>query len=171
MIEMLPPHLRKSGIINEIFDSEQLVIDDLRLSVQDLRDQMDFSTATWALEIYEKEYGISVDDSKPDSERRSVLISKSRGSGQVDADLLKAVADSYTNGDCDVSFTGVIEITFNSFIGRPPNMNDVEQALEDTKPAHLRMEFTFRYYTVDEIEAMTLNDLETETLSNFAPFG
>lgn len=129
---------------------------------------MNLETATWALDIYEREHGIRVDRRKPYEERRSVLRSRIRGTGLVSADMIKAVADSYTNGDVDVDFLGYILITFTSRIGRPPNLVDVTQALEDVVPAHLRIEYAFRYLTIGEISTRTIEEVQGMTLGKFA---
>jgi len=168
MIEMLAPHQRKSVIYNEMFDAESHQVELFVSNVDDLQAQMDVNTATWALEIYEKELSIPVNKSKPIEERRSVIKSRMRGAGQVDAALLKIVADSYTNGDCDVGFNGIINITFNSQVGRPPNLDDVKQAIEDTKPAHLNVQYSFRHLTISEVRQMTIGEVSQEPLGNFA---
>lgn len=168
MIQTLPLFLRKSHSYNEIFTVEGKQFQALEADIDDIRKQMDVDTATWGLDIYEKELEISIDRSKPFNERRSVIKSKMRGSGRVDALLLKVVADSYTNGDCIVSFNGVIIVTFNSQIGRPPNLVDLKNAIEDTKPAHLRVEYQFRYLSVSEVNNMTIGQLHNTVLNNFA---
>lgn len=168
MIKTLPLFLRKSHVYKEIFNAQGNQFNALETDINDVRKQMDVNTATWGLDIYEKELGIKTDRSKPFDERRSVVKSKMRGSGKVDSLLLKVVADSYTNGDCVVSFNGAIIITFNSQIGRPPNLNDLKNAIDDVKPAHLRVEYEFRYLSVSEVHHMSIGQLHNKELSNFA---
>ena len=160
--------MRKSKVFKEIFNAEELQLDKFSVDLVDLRKQMDVSTATWALDIYEKELNIKTDKSKPLEERRSVIKSKERGTGKVDAALIKIVADAFTNGGVDVHFDGKINIKFNSLLGIPSNIQDLENALDDIKPAHLRILYAFAYLFIADVEAMTIAQLEATTLDKFA---
>lgn len=172
MINTLPLFLRKSKILNEIFDVEELQLQVLETDLNDVRLQMDIDTATWGLDIYEKELEISTDYSKPLEERRSVIKSKLRGSGKADSVLIKVVADSYTNGNVIVSFNGRIVIKFTSDYGIPPNLEDVKNALENVKPAHLGISYEFKYLLIKELHnKITINELQNITLDKFAGGG
>lgn len=169
MIDTLPTFMRKSAIMNEIFNAEETYFDKISVNLDDLRKQMDVSTATWALDIYEKELNIKTNPSKPLEERRSVIKSKDRGTGKVDVALIKVVADAFTNGDVDVIFDGKINIEFNSVLGIPPNLTDLENALDDIKPAHLAILYAFAYLLIKDIHnIMTINEIQTTKLNKFA---
>jgi hypothetical protein len=169
MITALSTFMRKSKIFIEIFNAEQKQFEQKELDLEDLRKQMDIETATWGLDIYEKDLGIKTDRSKPLTERRSVIKSKERGSGKVDATLIKLVADSFTNGDVEVTFDGQINIKFTSVLGIPPNLEDLENALEDVKPAHLAIAYAFAYLLIKDIHGvMTLTEIEQKPLNLFA---
>ncbi len=168
MITDLELRLRKSALINEIFDAEEKQFGKLKVDLDDLRMQMDVDTATWGLVNYERDLKIEIDKNKPLSERRSVIKSKMRGAGKVDATLIKLVADSFTNGDVEVGFDGAIVIQFTSEIGIPPRLDDVKQAIEDTKPAHLNVVYLFSYLTVADVNAMTIAGMNNTLLNNFA---
>ena len=106
---------------------------------------------------------------KPLSDRRSVIKSKLRGSGKVDHIQIKLVADAYTNGDVVVSFNGHIVVKFTSNYGIPPNLDDVKNALEDVKPAHLAIDYEFRYLLIKDIHnVLTLSEMEQAPLNKFA---
>lgn len=168
-ISTLPLFMRKSQLAEEKFSAEEAQFDSVNANLDDLRKQMDVNSATWGLSIYEKELGIKTDISKQYSERRSVISSKWRGSGKIDRALIKMVADAYTNGDVDVSFNGVINIKYNSVYGIPPNLQDLQNALDDVKPAHLRIAYEFAYLLIKDIHnVMTISDIEQQPLSSFA---
>lgn len=168
-IGTLPLFLRKSELVEQKFTAEENQFDDVNAKLDDIRKQMDINTATWGLSIYEKELNIKTDISKPYSERRSVISSKWRGSGKIDATLIKMVADAYTNGNVDVSFNGTINIKYNSTLGIPPNLQDLQNALDDVKPAHLRIAYEFAYLLLKDIHnVMTISEIEQQPLSNFA---
>ncbi|MBM7577660.1 hypothetical protein JOD21_000316 [Jeotgalibacillus terrae] len=166
MIKTLPLFMRKSQYINEVFDAEGNQIAALKADLDDIRLQMDVDTATWGLDIFERELQIPTNHQKPYEERRGVIKSKMRGSGKVDAVLLKVVADSYTNGDVVVDFNGTIVITFTSQIGRPPNLDALKEAIENTKPAHLPVTYEFRFLTIGEVSSMTIGEVNELLLEN-----
>ena len=163
LILQLQPFQRKSKVYQEIFKAEGKQFENREDAINDLRLQLSVDTATWGLAIYESELGIVTDASKPLVERRSVIKSKMRGTGKVDATLIKLVTDSFTNGDVDVAFDGIIKITFTSVVGIPPNMNDVYAAVENIKPAHLAIIYTFLYNTHQVLSGYTHLQLSSYT--------
>ena len=163
MIKQLQMFQRKSKVYQEIFKAEGLQFDSRDAIIAELKLQLSVDTATWALAIYEKELNIVTDLSKPISERRSVIKSKMRGTGQVDSALIKLVADSYSNGDVDVTFDGSIKITFASVVGIPPNIEDVYKAIEEIKPAHLAVIYAFLYNTHQMLSIFTHDHLSVYT--------
>jgi hypothetical protein len=165
MILQLQPFQRKSEVYQELFEAEGIQFDNRDSAVADLKLQLSVDTATWALSIYETELNIPIESSKPVSERRSVIKSKRRGTGQVDASLIKLVADSYSNGDVDVAFDGSIRITFTSVFGIPPNMQDLQKAIEEIKPAHLGITYILTYITFGQLEAYTFGQIEASGLT------
>ena len=161
---MLPSYEQTSKIFQEIMNTEQIEFDKLNANIIDFRKQFFIDTATWGLEIYEKELGIETDIEKSLSERRSNIKAKLRGYGTVGATLIKTIVDSYTNGGVDVTFDGgKIHIIFNDTKGIPSNIDDVYKILEDTKPAHLDIVYKFIYTVWKELINMTWNSLSTFT--------
>lgn len=160
--------MRHDPLTNEISGSVELTANNFDEQMNDFRQQLSVDTATWALDVYEREYGIVTEQNKPIEERRSVVKSKMRGSGKLTSTQIKIVADAFTNGDVSVSFDGKIQIYFTSVIGTPPNLDDIKKALEEVKPAHLAINYTFRYLLIQEIHnVMTLDEIGKTTLSNF----
>jgi hypothetical protein len=174
MLNRLQPFMRKSSVYKAIFDAEAGQFDNRDAAIADLRLQLSVDTATWALGVYEAELGIVTESGKPIAERRSVIKSKMRGTGKVDATLIKLVADSYSNGEVAVQFeSGLIRITFTGIVGTPPNLQDLQLAIEDVKPAHLGVIYVFLYnqyqhltpYTYDYLEQFTYDQLSESELS------
>jgi len=164
LILQLPRFMRKSMVYDAIFGAIASQIDARALDFEDLCRQMSVETATWALAIYEAELRIPIDPNKSISERRAVIKSKMRGFGKVDSALIKIVADSYTNGDVDVHFTdGTIVITFTSVVGLPPNIEDLQTAIEEIKPAHLAVLYVYLYNTHQVLSVYTHQDLSAYT--------
>ncbi len=168
MMTYLPSYMRKSKVLREICSAQHEQIQYIKTGMEDIAQQLSVDTATWGLAIYEKELDIKTDLNKPIEDRRSVIKSKMRGTGKVDAVLIKVVADAYTNGDVIVSFNGHIVVKFTSKIGTPPNLEDLKAILEGVKPAHLKIDYQFRYITIGEISAMTIGEVHHTILDKFA---
>ncbi|WP_110942905.1 putative phage tail protein [Inediibacterium massiliense] len=147
MLKYLPFYEQKSEIFHELMKVQGKELDQITLDLKDLERQLFIETATWTLDIYEKELGIQTDRDKTYEDRRSTIKSKWRGTGKVDRNLIKLVADAYTNGDVEVTFDGRINIIFTSVYGVPPNIEDLKNAIEEIKPAHLEILYEFLYIT------------------------
>lgn len=163
LLELLPPYERTSKVFQEIMNAEQIEFNKLNANIADIEKQLFIDTATWGLEIYEKELGIETDIGKPLSERRSNIKAKLRGYGTISSPLIKIVVGSYTNGGVDVTYDGKIYVIFNDIKGIPSNMDDVYKILEDIKPAHLDIVYKFIYTVWKELIGKTWVSLSTST--------
>ena len=169
MINYLPKYERNSTVIKEILNSCENELNKRETEINDIYNQLSISSATWALEVYEKALDIQTDLSKSYEERRSVIKSKLRGTGKVDKDLIKLVVDSFTNGNVDVGFDGEIKVIFNDVKGVPPNINDVHNSIDNIKPAHLGVFYQFAYLLIKDIHStMTLNELTNTKINKLA---
>jgi len=166
LIEYLPSFMQKSNIYQALFEASETAISSIESSIEDLKAQDSIDTATWALAIYERDLGIPTESGKALSERRSAIKSKERGTGKADANLFETVALAYTNGEVDVAFDGTIQITFSSFLGTPPNVDDLKMVLEDIKPAHLDISYIYIYRLYEDLEPYTHADLSAYTYND-----
>lgn len=137
MINYLPSYERSSRVFQDVIDAEAKEIDNETLVIGDFIKQLSIDTATWGLEIYEKELGIGTDINKSHEERRSVIKSKYRGIGKFDKTLLEGIANAYTNGRTKATFNGKINVLFEDIKENILNLMDFENTLEEIKPAHL----------------------------------
>ena len=167
MLKQLQPFMRKSAVYRSIFEADRRQLDNNAAAQTDLQLQFSIDTATWALSIYESELGIPVDTGRTLLERRSVIKSKLRGSGKVDAALIKIVADSFTNGNVEVSFTGKIGIKFSSVFGIPSNIEDLKNELRRICPAHLDIAYSYKYtlYNDIKIKNITYDDIKNKNIT------
>ncbi|MGL5990050.1 putative phage tail protein [Cetobacterium sp.] len=80
--------------------------------------------------------------------KREELEARWKTSGKCDLKLLQIIANSWRNGEVAVLFTNAcIKITFISIVGIPRDIATLKGAVEEAKPAHLPVEYTFRYRT------------------------
>ena len=168
----LPNYYDEVVEMDTLTSTEGIEFDKLYSDIETLLNESYPETSTIFLDRYEKDLQIVVDKTKPVDQRRSVIISKMRGSGKVSGSMIKNVAQAYDGGTVDVGVDVphyTIIITFIDTVGIPPNLNDLKQALEDIKPAHMALEYKFRYLLIREIHnVMTLDQIQQVTLSNFA---
>ncbi|MGL5050461.1 MAG: putative phage tail protein [Fusobacteriaceae bacterium] len=80
--------------------------------------------------------------------KREELEGRWKTSGKCDLKLLQTIANSWRNGEVAVLFTNAcIKVTFISIIGIPRDVEVLKSAINEAKPAHLPIEYTFRYRT------------------------
>ncbi|MDY8022852.1 putative phage tail protein [Paenibacillus polymyxa] len=137
LFSYLPAYYEASRVMQADMDAKGSELDALYLALDDTLAQFFVRSATWALERWEMELGISIDLAKPLEQRRSVVESKLRGSGMFSGDLIRKVMDSFdVEGEVDFDPSEYrFGISFENRI--PENMADFKKIIEDIKPAHL----------------------------------
>jgi hypothetical protein len=117
MVEEAPSYYQDALTYQQIQDAKAQEYDLLQEKIEDLRLQLNPTTATWGLKYYEKELGLPSDEAKPIEERRSNVVSKRRGFGNFSADLVKTVALSFTNGEVNVKnfLKNILNLKTNTF--------------------------------------------------------
>lgn len=173
MLTYLPPYYATSRIIKSIMDAQGGELDRLRSALDEILDQFFVNTATWGLDAWERELDIATDSSKPIEQRRSAVKSKILGTGSVTFELIRSVAGSYQNGKVDIIHRPAeyrFTIKFVDVVGLPPNLDDVRAAIEAIKPAHLAVDYEFRYFTIGEVQKMTIQQIQSHRLTDFSPF-
>ena len=135
-------------------------------AVEDLLLQLFVDTATWGLTSWEKVYGIKTDITKDYDLRRSRIKSKMRGTGTTTVEMIKNVAESFVNGLVEIvehNEQYKFDIKMMSVIGIPPNMEDLKDAIEELKPAHLAYEIILKYNTWSMASKFKWGDLANRT--------
>lgn len=172
LFSYLPAYYETSRVMRSDMDAKGSELDALYLAMDATVAQFFVRTATWGLERWEFELGITTDLAKPLEQRRAVVESKLRGAGTFSGRLVKNVAEAYDGGTVDVTFQPEewgFTVKFIDTIGIPPNLEDLKAAIEEIKPAHLSVEYEFSYLLIRNIhEVMTLTEIEQTPLSKFA---
>ena len=156
LIDMLRPAYQNSPEVSDLQNAIGGEAQKARDACNDLLLQLNVDTATWGLGLWEDAYGIPHDVTKSYDFRRSQVKAKRRSQGTTTIDMIKNLAESYSNGDVDViehpeqySF----DVKFIGTIGIPPNMDDLTKAIEEIKPAHLTYIYIYVWITWDMVEA------------------
>lgn len=175
LLDHLPDYysgVREIRLLSQIEGNE---LDGLSASFEEAFNQRFVDTATWGLARWEKELGINPTAGQPYDQRRSVIRSKMRGTGTVSEAMIKSVAEAYDGGTVTVMAQPELyrfTVKFIDTKGIPNNLEDLETAIEEIKPAHLAVQYNFSFLLIREIEnVMTLNEIETIPLSKFAGGG
>ncbi len=161
---------RKDKWLNDLFNAAGIEIDQLEEYIDDLEAQYFLDTATWSLDTDERDTGLTANRGKAYEDRRAALIAKERASGKVDILLLQAVADAWRNGSIEVDFVeGKIQVQFVSGYGIPADLESLQEALDNTKPAHLAIVYIFRYLLIKDIhEVLTIDQMQALKINQFA---
>lgn len=155
MISTLHKLYRKDEWLQELFRATGLKLDEVEATVDEIHGNNFIDTATEkAILQYENELNIKASASSTLADRRSTIRAKWLGNGKVDLYLLQQVADSWANGFIELEFVdGKIHVKFISPVGVPTGLEELQKALENTKPAHLAMYYTFAYLTWRQTKA------------------
>ncbi len=158
LLDYLRPALRESPEVRAILAGLQGGLDRAWDMLEDARAQLDVSTATWAAALWEEALGLPTEVDRPLDFRRSRVTSKLRGAGTTTVEMLRNVAESFSQGKAEVeehpercTFT----VHFVDALGLPPNLRDLKAAIEELKPAHLAVEYEAALKTWDDTAKTT----------------
>ncbi|MDH6675716.1 hypothetical protein M2277_006437 [Paenibacillus sp. LBL] len=154
MHDYVPKYYEEMPVATNILDREAEEIERLNASIDDVLAQFFIETATWGLSRWERIFGLPTDTTKTYAQRREILLGRLRGVGTVTAELIENVAEAYANGDVDVDVNApayTVIITFVSSLGVPDQIDALKAAVRDITPAHLAIEYVFRFYTYAEL--------------------
>ena len=100
--ELLPEFYLHSPEVMNLQDAVGLQVERFLQARDEMLLQLDVSTATWGLRIWEEAYGLPTDVSRPDEYRRARILSKMRGQGATTPKMIQQVAESFSNGLVEV---------------------------------------------------------------------
>jgi hypothetical protein len=162
LIRLLPEFYQNSQPVQEIQGALDTQAEALWAARDGLMEQLNVSTATWGLDAWEEALGLETDLTRPYDYRRSRILSKLRGRGTTTVAMIQNVAESFSNGEVEVTeYPGDyrFEIKFVGTVGIPPNMDDLTAAIEEIKPAHLDYDYIILYRTQAQLAPYTHTQL------------
>jgi hypothetical protein len=155
MFDYMPKEYEDYRESRAIITSESVEFEVYHAKIADVLAQFYVNTATWGIADWERRVGVTPDESKPIDQRRSVVKSKLRGAGIVTKELIRNVAESYSNGEVAVTEDSpnyLVVITFTGTLGVPPNIDDLQRVIRDTLPAHLDVRYEYTYVLYDQLK-------------------
>lgn len=169
MLRSLPTAYRGDRWVRDLLGAIAALDDTQRAALMDTAAQIFPDSMTWVMDTEEHIAGITAAGTI--EERRTALITRWRGAGKCDVELIQRVCDSWKNGEISVGFAeGVIALTFVGAYGVPEaaELAALQDAVEHTIPCHLAVSYLYRYLLVREVDGMTLDELQRHTMHDFA---
>ena len=162
----LPGIYKHSRLMRAIMAADGKELSDLSEVCDGVFKEMLIDTAVDKIPDYEKSLCITPDINATLEERRSNIKSKMRGYGVLTADRLKEIIEAYAKGDVEItenfsSYT--ITVKFVNRVGRPSNMEDVKNVVNNVIPAHIAIEYVFIYNDWENISGSTWQALTAIT--------
>ncbi|WP_238899377.1 putative phage tail protein [Clostridium sp. YIM B02500] len=167
-----PDYYKSSKVMEQLNNANATELNLLNQSLELVRSNYDTNTAdSNTLSRYEKEFNIKVSPSDSLDFRRSRINSRILGQGAFSVQMIKDIAKAYPNGEILVTLnlsSFQFTIKFISVIGTPPNLTDFQNAIEDVKPAYLKANYEFSYLLVEDVNSMTIENLNNTVINKFA---
>ena len=132
--------------------------------------QLSPQTATTELNRWERIFNVDSVENATIQQRQEKIVAKIRGSRTTTVEVIKSVCESFTNSSVDVienSAAYTFEIKFSGTMGVPPNFEDLQDVIEEIKPAHLAVIYTIMHvmwYQVDE-KNLTWDQVDAKNLT------
>ncbi len=162
LINNLHSIFREDPYIINIFGAVGSDLGYLSEETQSAGNEFFFDTmSTFGIKVMENEMDFITYGSIED--RRSQIEARWKTGGKCSIDILRGIADSWRNGETEITFIdAVIKVAFSG-TGIPSDLVNLKKALEEAKPAHLPIEYIFKYRTHEQLEAYTHAELEQFT--------
>ena len=158
LIDMLPSFYHYSDFVKSCMSSQSIERNFIKESIDDLVNNLYVDTATWGLDYFEEELGLKTDKTKTYEERRERIKAKKRGNGTTTIKMIKDTALAFECGEVEVTEMYndyMFKLKFTSEKGRPKNLEDFKNAIDEIKPAHLAYILEFMYNTHQELKIKT----------------
>lgn len=163
----VPEFLYNEKTLHKIYKSQEEQLALVSWQSNDLLNQGFIDTATWSLELWEEQYGIETNLNLSYEERREIVRAKMRGQGLCTKEMLKNVCKSFNGGTVDIienTTPYTFTIRFIDTKGIPKNIEKLKEVINEIKPAHLLVNYQFKYNTVGYINDFTVGEISKYTV-------
>lgn len=171
MIEKLPYYYRKSKVIEELYTAVQKVLDKISDDISD-KDLSLFITTTTNFTLHEKDVGLTAITADNETKRARV-IARIQGNNVLTKSALYELIDIYDKTGCTITedFANyTVTIAFTGRKGKAYNFEQIQSAVEEVKPAHIKIDYVFEKNTWNDLrlklnswdnaESLTWSDAE-----------
>lgn len=161
LIELLPEFWADCPEVAELEEALNTVTDKLEVDIADLKNQFFVDTATWGLSFWERMLRLPVAPEKGLDIRRSIIKTHLIGYGTLTLKRLESIISSYTNSDAEIYNLSeyTFAIKFISAVGIPKGIEDLKRVIKKIKPAHIFIQYEFKYRRWSEFSSMKWADM------------
>ncbi|MBP0725526.1 DUF2313 domain-containing protein [Bacillus sp. RG28] len=164
--DQYPKIYENNKIMISLWNTEDIELGYLQNTLDTFINQIFVQTSDIKLDRWEKIVGLPNRPGILTSDRQSTIMAKLRGIGVVNIDQIKRTADAFTNGDVqviEIPSNYEIQIKFTAVKGIPPNLSDLQNAINQLIPAHLNVTYVYAYSTWDSVDkkSYTWNAIDT----------
>lgn len=166
VINFINKIFRNDDISKHIAKISQTALENIEIKITDIKSNIFLDTSTWGMDIFEKDLNIEYVEDKTTDERKAIISAKWRGAGKLTLELIQDTVKAYTTNVVSVRFNGTIIIDFSDKIGVPNDVDSLMKSVEDIKPAHLGVDYIFRYRTWGDLQPFTWKAIDKYSWKN-----
>lgn len=139
LLAMLPKIYRDDPWLQTMLDVSGKNLDAMDTAITELHENRYFNGMTFALPIWERILATNARRNQTEADRQAALRAKWLTSLKTDLDALKAIVDSWTDSNVDISYPEAdrLHLTFIEPDGVPHDLAGMYQALREIAPAHI----------------------------------
>lgn len=139
-LSFFPQFILDNPDVKELLEAEQNELDRFMDYIELMRNQTAISTSSIYLSRYEKMFGLNVNSSLTDQERIGRILAKLNTRTNSTVEAIKTVVSSITSCPTDIEeyydqYTFMIDVLRDNDV--IINIEDIKEAVEIIKPAHL----------------------------------
>lgn len=152
MIERLPYYYRKSKVVEDLYTAVQSILDKVSADIS-AEDLMLFITTTTDFTLHEKDVGLSAVTADNET-KRSRVIARIQGNSVLTKSALSELINIYDKTGITITeeFENyTVTIAFTGRKGKPYNLDEIQAAVEEVKPAHINIEYAFEKNTWEDL--------------------
>lgn len=138
--------VRKDNFVQSLLSPTELLLHNIEDKILAISKEFNFSTMSMdKIKLLENEMAYKT-SSKTLEGKRTELETRWKIKGKCTLKLLQDIANTWRNGEAEITFVdGIILVKFISITGIPNDLEQLKYALEEAKPAHLGIKYSFKY--------------------------
>ena len=152
MIKRLPYYYRKSKVVEELYAAVQKILDKISADIS-AEDLSLFITTTTDFTLHEKDVGLTAITADNETKRARV-IARIQGNNVLTKSALYELIDIYDKTGCTITedFANyTVTIAFTGRKGKPYNFEQIQYAVDEVKPAHIKIDYVFEKNTWNDL--------------------
>lgn len=165
----VPDYIYNDPINKEVFYAQGRQLGTLKYYIQDLVSNCFIETATWGLDIWEKEYGITPKSDDILEIRRSRILAKKKGWQTITKKVVEDICNSFV--DKTTVIEHIEEYYFELLLeninkGFYNFLEDLIEIIDELKPAHLDVFYELIQTTMSNLYLASVT-VDAETISTY----